>query len=610
MSNKYETLVNILDKLCDEAPPQNSRYYPRPDDIEGKNHARSRALIHLYLKVMFGILNFKDREHLITDGSQDGGIDAYYINTDIKKIYFIQSKFRTTNTNYENKSISLGEILNMDCDRITDGEEEDEKGNSYNGKIKQLQREIRDIEDIGRYSYEVIILANIDSKISPSQLRKLTGGLPTKIFDFKKTYSELVFPVVTGTFYNQENLSITLNLSTKSSSSARIDYSVQTEFENCDITVVFVPTEEIAKILHKYKNSILKYNPRCYLELQTNNVNKEIYNTITQRKTNEFSLYNNGITMLSDATDINEKIGQIGKAQIWITNPQIINGGQTAFTLSRIYEDVLNNKLNKDIFENKEVLLKIITFNDNILEKNQKIQLIESISKATNQQSQVSEADRRSNDAVQIKIQHYFFENFGIYYERKKGEYSDGLKEKYISRKQIVNREVLLRLAMACKGLASQARRSSDKKIFEESHFSKILEESEDCIYKYYYAYLCFQYLNQLEKEYTKDSGESSYGFGLRYGKYAIVTAITSIKYKNKESLESFEQDTLDIVENWKNFERHVASLDTNYSYFYEVWGDKSDETSSPSSFIYNFDGYYKGRTINSDLKNYLADIP
>ena len=103
---------------------------------------------------------------------------------------------------------------------------------------------------------------------------------------------------------------------------------------------------------------------------------------------------------------------------------------------------MLNNKLNKDIFENKEVLLKIITFNDNILEKNQKIQLIESISKATNQQSQVSEADRRSNDAVQIKIQHYFFENFGIYYERKKGEYSDGLKEKYISRKQIVNREV------------------------------------------------------------------------------------------------------------------------------------------------------------------------
>ena len=67
-------LVNILDKICLEAPQKLSKTYnPDSADIEKINAARARAFIHLFLKVNFGIMDFPDRERNITDGSYDGG---------------------------------------------------------------------------------------------------------------------------------------------------------------------------------------------------------------------------------------------------------------------------------------------------------------------------------------------------------------------------------------------------------------------------------------------------------------------------------------------------------------------------------------------------------
>jgi len=335
--SKYTTLVHILDQIRREAPQEYKRYHVLETDTDKLDQARSRTFIHLFLKVRFGLLDFKDREYFITDESYDGGVDAYFVNEETKAVYFIQSKFRTTQDNFQEKNISFDELLKMDVDRITEGEETDEDGNKYNGKIKQLQRDINNVSDIGRYSYEIIILANLKD-CKPSQLRKLTGGFSATIFDYERTYSELVFPVVSGTYYNEKELCIRLNLSNTTLSSSRISYNVNTNFKSCDISLVFVPTREIGQILYKYKNSILKFNPRSYLELSNNTVNKDISKTITERTTNEFALFNNGITMLSEGTNFNERVGVKDQAQVVVTNPQIINGGQTAYTLSRLYE--------------------------------------------------------------------------------------------------------------------------------------------------------------------------------------------------------------------------------------------------------------------------------
>ena len=116
--------------------------------------------------------------------------------------------------------------------------------------------------------------------------------------------------------------------------------------------------------MHRYKNSILKFNPRSYLDIHSNPVNKAISNTVKKNQTNEFALFNNGITLLSDNTNINKKISKKDQAQMIVVNPQVINGGQTAYTLSRLYEETLEMGDQNKIFLDKEVILKIITFSE------------------------------------------------------------------------------------------------------------------------------------------------------------------------------------------------------------------------------------------------------
>lgn len=595
--SKYKTLLNILDKICNEAPDSYKKYNLDHDNIESINQARSRALIHLFLKVNFGLLDFEEREKLITDGSYDGGIDAYFIDTESKTTYIIQSKFRTTESNFENKSIDINELANMEIDRILDGEDKDENGNDYNGKIKQFIRELSLIPDIGKYKEKIIILANTPS-CNDRAFKKLCNGFSPVIYNFEEVYKKLLFPVVNGTYYHDTDLYIHLNLANKSSSGAKINYEVKTEHDICDITVVFVPTKEIGRILNKYKNAILKYNPRCYLELSGNAVNTEILKTIQSKKTNEFALFNNGITLLSDSTSFNERIGQKDKAQICISNPQIINGGQTAHTLSRVYQDVLENKESPDVFDDKEVLLKIITFNDDKdISNSQRLKLIEDISKATNQQSEVSDADRRSNDKVQVELQEKIFNDFGLYYERKKGEFSDGISSKYIDRTQILSREKIIRLAVAINKQAANARRASEKTLFSENNFKKFIND-ETNHRQLVYAYNAHEMLSDLEGDSSDKYKLSKYGQALRYGKYSVVCILTNLYFNNtSDCFDNLKENINEILNKWIDFESHVIQRHENSSYFKSTSHDNNKDM--------NFEGYYKGKTIDKDIESY-----
>lgn len=461
---RFETLLRVLDKIRTEAPSeQASRYRPDENDQEKINQARSRAFIHLYLKVMFGLSNFTERERTITDAAYDGGIDGYYIDTETKIVYLIQSKFRIKEKNFENKEITLEELLAMDINRVLDGEATDEAGNEYNGKIKQLQRELSQLPDVARYSYRVAILANL-SGITQAKLRQLTGGFACEVFDYERTYKSLLFPVITGTYFTASDIVIPIDLSNKNAGS-KISYHVKTKYSNCEITLLFVPTIEVARMMSKYRNAILKYNPRSYLDLEGHSVNSSIRSTITESKTNEFALYNNGITMLSEETNINEKIGQKNKAQLRIRNPQVINGGQTSFTLSRILEE--NPDKAEDLFGDKEVLLKIITLIDNDSQE-AKLELIDSISNATNKQTPVINADRFANEAFHISIQRKIFERHGLLYERKRGEFSAGVLDGYVDPHIIVERNHYWRMYYSANGATTKG---SQKKLFQRNLF-------------------------------------------------------------------------------------------------------------------------------------------
>ncbi|MBK0379682.1 AIPR family protein [Mucilaginibacter segetis] len=606
--SKYQTLITILDELRKEAPIQYKKYYPLESDNEKTNQARSQAFIHLFLKVKFGLLTFLERESYITDGTDDGGVDGYFIDKENEHIYFIQSKFRNSEENFENVNIELDEILKMELDRITKGETIGSNGREYNPKIQSLIKSIDEISNKPKWKEIVIVLANVKDK-HRDKINHLTQ-FPTEIFNFDKVYDDLIFPVVSGTFFRQSELKITINVNPNTKNNI-IDYDVDTAIKECNIRVLFVPTIEIAKILYKYKNSILKFNPRSYLDLAGGSVNSKIYRSITDITTNEFALYNNGITMLSDKTYYSDRTGRKREAEMIVTNPQIINGGQTAFTLSRIYEDKLNTHSEMEVFENKEVLLKIITFEEDLetkIDEESKLKLIEAISKATNDQTAVTDADRTSNDKIQIEVQESIFKKFGYFYERKRGEFGDGLRSKYIDRSRIVDRETFIRISYAINGHPGQARRVGTKFLFKKRNINLTLPDINN-IDKYFFGYKVFGYLNEIQKSFDKDLknrfGQAQYGNSLRYGKIAVVTVVSRQYAKNGHNSDfnsAIIELTKIVLESWKEFEEHIQNIPRNEIYFIRY---REPETNIETIEL-NYDNYYKSNSIITDLNSFF----
>jgi hypothetical protein len=589
MEHKYRMLVSILDRLNLEAPSSYKTYRPLPEEAEAVQHARSLAFIHLLLKVKFGVPDFLSRHRQITDGSQDGGMDAYHIDTERKKLYMIQSKFRNTARNFTEKLMDAQELIKMEVARITKGEETDSNGNPFNDKILAFQKEIRNIRDIAKYDYVVLLLGNV-YQFNDEQIRRLIDNTYYEIFDADKAYEKLIFPLSTGTYYDPEEITITIELAQKEH--PRLKQTVDTEFGQFNVTAIFVPTSEVGRILSRYKNAILKYNPRNFLSLQKKSVNENIRSSITDHDKNNFAILNNGITILSDNVYITESTGKQNQGQLILTRPQILNGGQTAYTLSTIYDEY-ERRPNSPL-KGKEVLLKIVTPIKDSEDVDSKF--IELISNATNQQNEVSEADRRSNHDIQIKLQKRLYNDYGYLYERKAGEFHDGIRNNFVDNDLVIDRFKFLKAYWAFMGEPAAARRTSEKISFKEDTFYRLLHDVS-AYHEMFFAYLMFTEMERLEAGFKKKSDSTDvYGFGLLYGKWAVVASVglskPDIKSGSRELLEQAKALVAERLKHWKAFDEFAETKRIDTKYF------KSGRK--------NFELYYKIDLLEEDLREFF----
>ncbi len=581
---KYETLLNTLDQICGEAPDNLISYKVDKADLDLLNQARSKAFIHLFLKVKFGMTSFVERQDFITEGTQDGGVDAYYIDRENKKISLIQSKFRTTKNNFEKKKITANDLVSMEIQRILKGEKEDSRGNEFSSKIKKFQTEWSKISDQAYYKYCVIILGNLEN-YTDEQIKRIIDNSDYEVFDFSRTYKELIFPLCSGTYYDPKEIKITIDLVNKEQSTLK--QKISTNLGEFPIRVIFVPTKEIGRIMSKYKNSILKYNPRNYLSLSNNKVNRKIMESITKNNANDFAIYNNGITIITDSFELTETTGTKDVGQVIMLNPQIINGGQTAYVLSRIYEQ--QKEEDYSIFDGKEVMLKVMILTN---KTDLNIEFIEQISNATNQQTRVEEADRRSNDKIQIAIESAIFDMFGYFYERKRGEFFNGIERKYIDKKLVINRFDLLKAYLAWQGDAANARRSGTDAMFKEKRFKEIMKKYAD-VKKMFFAYKLLVNIELLEK----NPESHKFGASMKYGKMGIISAVGILGISDEDiSVENIDdlakQKLNDVSSMWQDFMGYVTKKSENSSYI--------------SENILDQDVYYKGSTVNADIKSFF----
>lgn len=590
MEHKFDALIRTLDTLRREAPESYKTYHPDDDDADGLCLARSLAFIHLLIKVRFGIADFLERHKLITDGAQDGGVDAFYIDTEQKKLFLIQSKLRMSSKSFQAKAMDANDLIKMEVARITKGEKNDSRGVPFNAKVAAFQQALTQLRDIAKYDFIVIFLGNVYD-YSDDQLRKLIDNCAYEKYDSDSAYEKLLFPLTTGTYFDPDEITIRLDLAQKGN--PRLSQQVDTEFGLFNVTAVFVPTSEVGRVMSKYKNAILKFNPRNFLSLQKKSVNENIRRSIVDQEKNNFALLNNGITIISDSVNISESTGTQNVGQMILTRPQILNGGQTAFTLSMIYDEYIEKPHNPLI--GKEVLVKIITPSSETIKIT--TEFVELISNATNQQNEVSEADRRANNEIQLFLQSKIFSEYGYFYERKAGEFHDGIRDGLIDRDLIIDRLDFMKAFWAFKGEPAAARRTSESVIFKEDMFYRILADAPSKYVEMFFAYLLFKALNEVEIRFpNKSESINQYGYSLMYGKWAVIASIGLAKPVVDTNPDQIyiqaKRAITDRLEDWAAFDHFVQTKRTDSKYF--------------SKSRANFELYYKVNYLDEDIREFF----
>jgi AIPR protein len=132
-------------------------------------------------------------------------------------------------------------------------------------------------------------------------------------------------------------------------------------------------------------------------------VNREIRETLVAGRAGEFSLLNNGMTIVCD-----QMIMVAGGCfPIKLVNPQIVNGGQTAVVIHSVGTSPPKT------FSEGSINVKFVETSD--------VELIERIAIGSNTQNRIFGRDLRANDDIQLRLASSLSAH-GYFYRRKRGE--------------------------------------------------------------------------------------------------------------------------------------------------------------------------------------------
>ena len=189
--------------------------------------------------------------------------------------------------------------------------------------------------------------------------------------------------------------------------------------DECKSYLCIIPGNILADIYDQYGSRLLEGNVRSFLSLR-GGVNKSIRRTILAEP-EMFFVYNNGIAATATDVTLQESPGQ--KNLVFAKDLQIVNGGQTTASLSSArFKD-------KASLDNIFVQMKLT-----LVKQENASEIIPNISRSSNSQNKVSEADFFSNHAFHIRLEEISRRLFAPaaagaqyethwYYERARGQY-------------------------------------------------------------------------------------------------------------------------------------------------------------------------------------------
>jgi len=376
---------------------------------DGMVSDRSHAVIYLILTNKFYCQPFEIHE-AITDGSNDSGIDAVYVDRrgDEPTVHLFQSKVfesaRKARNPYPASSLEkihrfFQIIKNKDADL----------NKLLNQRLKQKVLEIRDEIHKNFPTFKVWLVSNG------------SNCLAHEIHPLKSTLKKQD-DVEVEEFHLWEVVEFCLN-----THSARASHT----FYARDVGVLEAGTSELRSVVgyitamqlydlikdlrdeRRVDYSIFNMNVRGFLGLD-NAVNREIVRSASAKDNLHFSSFNNGITIVGSTVRVNRTATD--RPKIGIKRMSIVNGAQTCHS---IFEAMRDYYPRFDIFQHLSVLFRIFETDDP--------DLISSIAISTNNQNRIIPRDLRANDMHQVKLEAALRDR-DIIYKRKRSFAADSLE--------------------------------------------------------------------------------------------------------------------------------------------------------------------------------------
>lgn len=445
------------------------------DSIENLSKKRGNAFQHLCASIICDVDENDVNDEEIIDGNDEEGIDVINIKGlgDDPIVRILNCKSSISDGYSANDLTKLREGLRIifEADKNEISELNNIKFQNQINLIKKSKREIRGIEVYYCVFNGVHVSDNVDRKVSEIlsyYTRFLKTEYPLTEFSLTLIGSKELYDLKNSREESLRGVEVKVPFFDP----IRREIPVETTKDGISGYITTFSGKEISKLVKKYGDKLFDKNIRGWLRYNT--VNKEIYDAASSETSNMFWFMNNGITFICD-----DVFADNDKKKWILTNPQVVNGQQTARML---FEASKDEKLKNDA----KVLCRIYKA------KNQKF--IQNIVKATNTQSSIGHRDLASNDSIQKAIQDEL-RKFGFFYQRQRNENPpEGEVIEVVTSMKMAQ----VSLAILC-SKPSVARRNNENNFFNENKFYKeiFVRNPEELLI----AYLIYKYCEDNKNE-------------------------------------------------------------------------------------------------------------
>ncbi|MBN2590690.1 MAG: AIPR family protein [Sedimentisphaerales bacterium] len=396
--NINKTQLNRFDALR----TKNKEFLDQNKECNVDDDFRNSMAICMSVLEEYFKLNQYDAYNAITDGGGDCKIDALYYSDDedeLSEIVVIQSKYKQESGQIKTFTEDDINLCINNCIKIVTGKSL-EKPNDKLQKILTNYLQLLEENDRPSISVKLFFATN---GIIHGEHKKLTS-----VTEAQQHNIDCIF--IDATEFGHEDVIgegiLQINMKDLSKKTDRTDSIFKTKANTMEGCIVSCKLKSLMKFYENTgKRALLCSNVR-YL-LPRSSINKAIKDSFVNNP-EEFCFLHNGITLICSDYKMEPTGSDI--MNLTLTEPNIVNGGQTIAILYDLYKNTYDDY--KTQFEKANVVIRLYKASSE-----QSLR----IAQATNSQNPIKVVDLKSNDPNQAKVKKVF-EKFGIGLIVKQGE--------------------------------------------------------------------------------------------------------------------------------------------------------------------------------------------